>query len=55
MLKLGERIITIEDFQQVLYGGEKIEISESGKKKITKNFNFLQSFYHDKIIYGINT
>ncbi len=55
MLKLGERIITTEDFQQVLYGGEKIEISESGKKKITKNFDFLQSFYHDKIIYGINT
>ncbi len=55
MLKLGERIITTEDFQQVLYGGEKIEISESGKKKITKNFDFLQSFYPDKIIYGINT
>ncbi len=55
MLKIGERTITTEDFQQVLYGNEKIEIPELVKNRILKNFNFLQSFHQDKIIYGINT
>ena len=31
MLKIGERIITTEDFQKVLYGDEKIEIPEEVK------------------------
>src|SRR4030042_3394083 len=55
MLKIGERIITAEDFQRILYENEKIEIPEPVKNKIIKNFDFLQSFHQDKIIYGINT
>ncbi len=55
MLRIGERIITTEDFEQVLYGNEKIEISEPVKNRIVRNFSFLQSFHQDKIIYGINT
>jgi histidine ammonia-lyase len=55
MLKIGECTITVDDFQQVLYGDEKIEIPEPIKNKIVKNYNFLKSFHQDKIIYGINT
>ena len=55
MLTLGERTVTIKDFQQVLFGEEKIEISEPVKNKIIKSFRFLESFHRDKIIYGINT
>ena len=55
MLKIGERTITTEDFQKVLYGDAKIEIPEEVKNKVIKNFSFLQSFHQDKIIYGINT
>ncbi|MBN2275249.1 MAG: aromatic amino acid lyase [Bacteroidales bacterium] len=55
MLNLGERFITAEDFQHVLYGDEKIRIPESVTKRVIHNFNFLQSFHQDKIIYGINT
>lgn len=55
MLKVGDRFITTKDFQLVLFGDEKIEISKQAKAKILKNFNFLQSFHKDKIIYGINT
>lgn len=55
MLKIGERIFSIEEFQQVLFGNEAIEIPESAKNKITRSFDFLQSFHEDKIIYGINT
>jgi histidine ammonia-lyase len=55
MSKIGDRKITADDFQQILYGDEKIEITEPAKNKIKKNFEFLQSFHQDKIIYGINT
>ena len=40
MLKIGERTITTEDFQQVLYGDEKIEIPEPVKNRICKKFQF---------------
>ena len=55
MLNIGERRITADDFQKILYGDSKIEIPDSVKSRIIKNFNFLQSFHQDKIIYGINT
>jgi histidine ammonia-lyase len=55
MLKIGVRTFLVEDFQQVLFGNEKIEIPELAKNKIAENFNFLESFHEDKIIYGINT
>ena len=55
MLKIGEGFITTEDFRLVLFGDERIEITKLTKTKILKNFNFLQSFHQDKIIYGINT
>ena len=55
MLNIGERRITADDFQKILYGDTKIEIPESVKKRIIRNFDFLQSFHQDKIIYGINT
>lgn len=55
MLKIGERFISIEDFQLVLFKGEKIEIVESAKDKMVRNYEFLESFHQNKVIYGINT
>lgn len=55
MLNFGERLITTKDFQLILFGNERIEISKSAKNKVLRNHNFLQSFYQGKIIYGINT
>lgn len=55
MIKIGESALTARDFQKVLFEDEKVEISEAGRKRVLDNFNFLQSFYEDKIIYGINT
>jgi histidine ammonia-lyase len=55
MLNIGERRITVEDFEAILYRDTKLEIPEAVKTKILRNFNFLQSFHQDKIIYGINT
>jgi len=53
MLNFGERLITTKDFQLILFGNERIEISKSAKNKVLENYRFLQSFYKDKIIYGI--
>ena len=55
MLNIGENFLTIDDFQCILSGDEKITITESARLRVLKNFNFLQSFHQDKIIYGINT
>jgi histidine ammonia-lyase len=55
MLKIGERFISTEDFQMILFEEEKIVITESANDKIVKNFEFLQSFHQNKVIYGINT
>lgn len=55
MVAIGERIITTEDFRRILYNGESVEISGDAKSRVSRSFNFLQSFHKDKIIYGINT
>ena len=55
MLKIGERFISTEDFQMILFGNERIVITDSAKDKIVKNFKFLESFHQNKVIYGINT
>jgi histidine ammonia-lyase len=55
MLNIGDCLITTKDFHSVLFGNEKIRISEKSRERVTENFNFLQSFHQDKIIYGINT
>lgn len=55
MLAIGERIITTDDFRKILYYGEGIEISGDAKSRVSRSFNFLESFHREKIIYGINT
>tara|TARA_B100000508_G_scaffold141076_1_gene145980 strand:- start:185 stop:1714 length:1530 start_codon:yes stop_codon:yes gene_type:complete len=55
MIKVGGRPLTLHEFQQVLYEGEAVGISEEGLEKVEASFNFLESFSDDKIIYGINT
>jgi len=55
MLTIGERIVTIDDFHKIVLDGEKIAIAAKAKERVKKSFSFLESFYKDKIIYGINT
>ena len=55
MVKLKEQKITIEDFYQILFGGEEIEISQEVMDRVKSSFEFLKGFIKDKIIYGINT
>jgi histidine ammonia-lyase len=55
MLKIGERRITLEDFQQLLFEQGTLEIHEQAVDRIEKSYQFLETFHKHKIIYGINT
>lgn len=55
MISIGEKRLTAADFADVLYAGSRVELNAKAFEKVKTNFNFLQSYAHDKIIYGINT
>jgi histidine ammonia-lyase len=55
MLIIGERAVTVDDFRQIVFENVKIGIATKAKERVNKSYNFLESFYKDKIIYGINT
>ena len=55
MLTIGGRAISVNDFQKIIFGSEKITIASQAKERVRKSHSFLESFYKDKIIYGINT
>jgi len=55
MLTVGERALTLDDFRQIVLNGEKISVSAKAKSRVKKSYSFLESFFKDKIIYGINT
>ncbi|HOP00139.1 MAG TPA: aromatic amino acid ammonia-lyase [Bacteroidales bacterium] len=55
MLLIGEHDVVLEDFRQILFGNRKIEIDPLSLERVRNSYNFLESFYADKIIYGINT
>jgi len=55
MLAFGNRNISLNDFYDILFGGDKVEISAEAMERVDRSFNFLKEFSRDKIIYGINT
>jgi histidine ammonia-lyase len=55
MLSIGERKISLDDYFHVLYENEKVEIHKNSAERIKRSYDFLESFHHNKIIYGINT
>lgn len=55
MLLIGEHDVVLEDFKQILYGNQMIGIDPKSLERVRNSYSFLESFYGDKIIYGINT
>lgn len=55
MIVIGEKRLTSADFDKVLYQGEKISLDGDAIEKVTANFDFLQVYSKNKVIYGINT
>lgn len=47
--------ITIDEAKSILFGGEKLIISDDVLADVERCYEFLRSFSQDKIIYGINT
>ena len=48
-------IFTLSDVENILFGGQKIDINALPMDRVEACYNFLKDFCSDKIIYGINT
>jgi len=55
MVIVGGKRLTLDDFQQVLFGNAQVQLNDQALQKVTMNFDFLQKFAKEKVIYGINT
>src|SRR5688572_19779318 len=55
MIKVGQQRLSAQDFEKVLYAGEKIELDVGALEKVERSFTFLKTYSQNKIIYGINT
>lgn len=55
MIELGGKRLTSADFYRVLYGDSQVVLQGAALEKVKANFDFLEAYSKDKIIYGINT
>src|ERR1700761_5721238 len=55
MIQVGQGVLSITDFSEILFNGQSVGIAAEGLEKIKANFQFLQNFSSNKLIYGINT
>ena len=55
MVAIGGRILSLENFSEILFKGKEIELDASALEKVDSNFHFLKEFSKGKLIYGINT
>ncbi|MHA4810355.1 HAL/PAL/TAL family ammonia-lyase [Flavitalea flava] len=55
MVTVGQNILSLEEFSDILYKKKAVVLEESALENIAVNFRFLQHFSADKLIYGINT
>src|SRR6056297_2943921 len=55
MIIIGEKNLTLDDFYKILFEEEKIDLCPNALKKVQQNFDFLENFSKNKVIYGINT
>src|SRR5262245_43170565 len=55
MVHVGEGALSLTDFSNILFKGQKLVLEKEAVEKVETNFNFLKSFSFNKLIYGINT
>ena len=55
MVTVGQRRLSANDFEKVLYSGENIELDSGALERVDRSFTFLKTYSQNKIIYGINT
>lgn len=55
MIPIGQNVLTLDDFSDILFKKKAITLPASALEKVDVNFQFLQKFSSNKLIYGINT
>lgn len=55
MIHIGGKRLTSADFYQVVFQNQPVQLHSGAIDKVKANYDFLQSYAKDKIIYGINT
>ncbi len=55
MIIIGGENLNLNNFYRILYDGEKIDLDKDALIKVQNNFDFLDNFSKNKVIYGINT
>ena len=47
--------LSLQEFESVIFGNNKIKVSPSVLNRVEESFNFLKEFSENKVIYGVNT
>ncbi|OKS88900.1 HAL/PAL/TAL family ammonia-lyase [Mucilaginibacter polytrichastri] len=55
MIIVGQSTLPIHDFAEVIFNHQQITLDPTALDKVQVNYNFLQKFSSNKLIYGINT
>ncbi|HWZ35913.1 MAG TPA: aromatic amino acid lyase, partial [Mucilaginibacter sp.] len=55
MITIGQDVLSLADFNDIVFNQKSVAISPAALSKIDTNFKFLQNFSSNKLIYGINT
>ena len=55
MIHVGERALSLNDFAEILFKEKGIVLDSAAVDKVDENYQFLQNFSANKLIYGINT
>lgn len=55
MINIGQSALSLNDFAEIIFNQKQVAIDKVALDKVNVNFNFLQQFSSNKLIYGINT
>jgi histidine ammonia-lyase len=55
MISIGNRELASNDYYNILFNDEKIDIPADVIKRVENSHNFLSEYCNNKVIYGINT
>jgi len=55
MIYVGNKVLSLNDFSDILFKKKKVKLDKVTVEKVEENFRFLKSFSANKLIYGINT
>lgn len=55
MVVIGNRRLSVQDFEKVLFEQTAIALDPEAVQSVKKNYEFLNAYAKDKVIYGINT